>query len=101
MAPTARRALRLIRRCVEESRFILTTHFSHRMDERGLVWPDVLAAIDEPSGVRFGGLDEIGRHKWIIAGRAADGLEVELVCIWDEDDNGDTTILVTMYWERP
>jgi hypothetical protein len=99
MTPAARNALHLIRKCIDADRFILTAHFSQRMDERGMVWPDVIAAIDDPIEVRSGGSDEVGRPKWHIAGRAADRLKFELVCILDEDEAGHTTVFVTLFWE--
>jgi uncharacterized protein DUF4258 len=101
MTPSARRALRLIRTCIEEDRIIVTVHFSRRMDQRGMVWPDVLTAIDAPDDVRWGGGDESGRPKWHIAGRAADGLDIELVCVLDEDESDRMVVFVTLYWEQP
>ena len=99
MTSAARLALEVIRQCIEDERFILTTHFVERMDQRGVVWPDLLTAIDNPDEVHSGGLDEAGRPKWLVAGQAADGLDVELVCALDEDDDGHTTVFITVYWE--
>jgi hypothetical protein len=99
MAPSARHALGLIRGCIGADRFILTAHFSKRMDLRGLVWADVLATLDDPADVRPGGDDEHGRPKWLIAGAAADGLDLEVVCVLDKDDQGHRTVFVTIYWE--
>jgi len=67
------------------------------MDQRGLVWPDVMALLDHPSDVRSSGLDRFDRPKWIVCGTAADGLGLELVCVIDVDDRGDWTVFITMY----
>jgi|ERR1700722_3722939 len=99
MTASARHALELIRECVEEGRYTLTPHFSRRMDGRGLFWPDVVAVIENPRDVRSGGLDDGGRPKWLVAGRVSDGLAIEFVCILDIDENGNTTLFVTIYWD--
>src|SRR5579863_8673088 len=97
MQHTKKEALRIIRRCIAHGRYAMTLHFRQRIGERGLVWPDILAVIDSPSGVRSGGLDEFDRDKWILWGIAGDGLGIELVCALDEDKQGDFTVLVTLY----
>jgi hypothetical protein len=99
MTSAARQALNLIRACVEAERFVLTTHFIERMDERGVVWPDLLTALETSSEVRFDGPDDAGRDKWLVAGLAADGLDVELVCVLDEDEFGHAVVFITVYWE--
>jgi hypothetical protein len=97
MDSKARRAWSIIRRCVEQGRYRVLEHFTQRMDQRGLVWPDVLAVVDDPAGVRPGGPEEFGRPKWIINGTAADGLEVEIVCVLDHDEQGRLTVFITIY----
>ena len=97
MDAEARRALTLIRKCVATERFILSKHFSQRMEGRGLVWPDILAALDRPSSVRHGGPERLNRPKWIVAGDTADGLNIEIVCVLDEDDRGDWVVFITVY----
>jgi hypothetical protein len=93
----ARKAWSIIRRCVEQGRYRVLKHFTQRMDERGLVWLDVLGVLDDPAGVRPGGPEEFGRPKWIINGTARDGLEVEIVCVLDHDEQGRLTVFITIY----
>jgi hypothetical protein len=93
----SKRALSTIRGCVEAGRFRVLEHFTHRMDQRGLVWPDVLAVLDSPDSVRDGGLDRFDLPKWIIGGTAADGLALEIVCALDEDERGRLTVFITVY----
>jgi hypothetical protein len=95
----ARAALEIICECVNSGRFVMTRHFTERMDQRGLVWPDVLAIIEEPADVRDGGPDNFGRPKWLVSGEASDGLQAEIVCVLDADSAGNTTVLVTIYWD--
>lgn len=96
MTPSARQALRTIRRCIGQDRVRVARHFVQRLDQRGMVWPDVLTAIERPGDVQDGGHDRHGRPKWIIAGPAADGQPVELVCVIDKAEND--TLFVTIYW---
>jgi hypothetical protein len=93
----ARRAIAVIRRCVEEDRFVLSIHFSQRMEQRGLFWPDVLAVIEEPEDVRPQGMDRYNRPKWIIPGEPATGGEIEIVCAIELDET--ETEFITLYWE--
>ena len=86
-----------IRRCVAAGRFRLLVHFTGRMDPRGLVWADILAVLDSPDDVRHGGPERFDGPKWIIAGTAADGLPIEIVCVLDEDDRGELTVFITIY----
>src|SRR5512137_2482304 len=97
MDSRARKAWLIIRRCVEQGRYRVLEHFTQRMDQRGLVWPDVLAVVDDPAEVRPGGPEEFGRAKWIINGTAADGLDVEIVCVLDHDEQGRLTVFITIY----
>ena len=97
MDAPARKALRIIRRCVTAGRFRLLIHFTQRMDQRGLVWPDILAVLDDPEDVHDGGPDRFGRPKWVLSGTAADGLVVEIVCVLDEDEHGNMTVFITIY----
>lgn len=97
MTAEARRAIAVIRQCIEADRYALTMHFSKRMEERGLFWPDVQAAIDDPTNVRSQGIDKYGRPKWIIEGEAACGSEIEIVCAIEVDEAG--TEFITLYWE--
>ncbi|MBN1489763.1 MAG: DUF4258 domain-containing protein [Phycisphaerae bacterium] len=97
MTAASRKALKAVRRCVKAGRFRLALHFTERMDERGLFWPDVLAILDAPADVRDGGPEQWGRPKWIITGQAADGDALELVCVLDTDERGKLTVFVTMY----
>ena len=97
MDAKARRALDVIRKCIDEERFRLLPHFRQRLAERGFCWPDVLVVIDSPADVRFDGRDEFDRPKWIIEGKAEYGLPIELVCVIDTDDLGRFTVFITMY----
>ncbi len=97
MDAKARRALTVIRECVAEGCYLVLPHFTHRMEERGFFWPDVLAVIDSPSSVRDDGRDRYGRPKWIVAGKTADDLDIELVCAIDTDDRGRLTVFITLY----
>ena len=97
MNAEARKALGTIRRCVSVGRYRLLPHFTQRMDERGLFWPDMLAVLDEPADVRDAGADRYGRPKWIVGGMTADGLPVEILCVLDVDENGDITVFLTAY----
>ncbi len=97
MDSKARKAWSVIRRCVEQGRYRVLEHFAQRMDQRGMFWPDVLAVVDDPAEVRPGGPEEFGRPKWIINGTAADGLEVEIVCVLDHDERGRLTVFITIY----
>lgn len=97
MNAASRRALNTIRRCVKAGRYRLLVHFTERMDERGLFWPDVLAILDAPTDVRDGGPEQWGRPKWIIEGQSSGGGTLGLVCVLDADENGDVTAFVTIY----
>ncbi|NOT02638.1 MAG: DUF4258 domain-containing protein [Phycisphaerales bacterium] len=97
MDAKARRARDVIRDCVFDGRYLVLPHFRQRLAERGLVWPDVMAVIDEPTAVRGDGRDAWDRPRWIVHGTAADGLPVEIVCVLDTDDLGRLTVFVTLY----
>lgn len=97
MNKESRQAWRVIRRCVAAGHYLVLPHFAHRMDQRGLFWPDVQAVIDKPSGVRDDGRDSLDRPKWIITGTATDGLSIEIVCVLDEHDRGRLTVFITVY----
>lgn len=93
----ARRALTSIRRCMIAGRYQLVAHFTERMDQRGLFWSDLLAALDAPTDVRDGGSEQWGRPKWIVAGESAAGDSIELVCVLDTDEHGKLTVFITVY----
>jgi len=93
----ARRALLTIRACVARGRYRVLTHFTQRMDQRGLVWPDVLAVLDAPGAVRSGGRDRFGRPKWLVGGTATAGDPLEIVCVLDVDEHGEHTVFITLY----
>jgi hypothetical protein len=97
MDAKARKALAVIQDCVEHGRYLVLPHFVDRMNDRGFFWPDVLAVVESPDDVRPDGRDEYDRPKWIISGKSADGLPVELVCVLDTDDRGHTTVFITLY----
>jgi len=58
----------------------------------------VLAVIDDPTDVRDDGVDNLGRDKWIFVGNSADGETMEIVIVIDQDELGNTSILVTLYF---
>ena len=91
------KAVRAIQQCVHASRYRLTPHFIQRMHQRGLFWPDVQAALDDPETVRCQGLDRFGRPKWVVAGRDFDGWLIEVVCVLDSDEKGNHTVFITLY----
>ena len=91
----ARKTFAFIRACIANDRYALALHFQQRMEQRGLFWPDVLAAIDAPQGMHSPGLDAYGRPKWIIRGMAATGDGIEIVCAIEIDE----TEFITLYWE--
>lgn len=98
MDAKAKRALSTLRRCVAQDRVGMSRHFKERMEQRGLLWPDILVVIDAPSAVRPDGLDRFGRPKWILTGRATDGLGLEIVfAIRTEPD--EAGVFITIYWE--
>jgi hypothetical protein len=70
------------------------------MDQRGLMWPDVLAVIEEPSDIRDGGPEKLGRPKWIVSGEAAYGMEIEIVCVLDSDSGDESTLFITLYYRN-
>ncbi|HSW46606.1 MAG TPA: DUF4258 domain-containing protein [Phycisphaerae bacterium] len=76
---------------------MMLPHFRERMAQRGLLWPNVLAVLDDPADVRDGGPETLGRPKWIVAGTAADGKGIEIVCVLDADEHGRQTVLITAY----
>lgn len=93
----ATRALLTIRACVGAGRYRVLRHFTERMDQRGLVWGDVLAVLDAPGTVRDGGRDRFDRPKWLVSGTAADGEPMELVAALDVDERGRVTVFITLY----
>lgn len=97
MDAKARSALATIRRCCDAGRYRILPHFTKRMDDCGLFWPDVLAVLDDPRAVKASGRDRFHRPKWIIVGTAMDGLPIDLVCALDVDENGDVTVFITAY----
>lgn len=99
MNADARRALNTIRRCVASDRIRLTRHFRVRLAERGAFWTDVSAVIDSPASVKGDGVDDVGRSRWIVSGKAADGAAMGLVCAIGRDSAGELTVFITAFWE--
>lgn len=102
MDAPARKALSAIQRCVDARRYRLTPHFLERLHERGYFWPDVLAVLDRPGDVRNGGRDRDDRPRWIVSGRTADAVKLELVCTLYADPTGrrerGQAVFVTIYF---
>lgn len=94
----AREAIELIRECVFDGRYEVMRHFVKRLKQRNMVWADVLTLLDEPTDVRSDGPDPWGRPHWIVAGKATDGLPIELACSIDTDEQGHRVVLITIYW---
>lgn len=99
MNAAARSAVTAICESLAAGRFRLTPHFRQRLAQRGLLWADVLCVFDAPTSVRPGGAEQFGRPKWIVAGNAADGLAMEIVCVLDQDARGRWTVFITAYFE--
>jgi len=99
MNAQAQQALTIIQVCVASGRYRVLAHFTRRMDDRGLFWPDVECVIASPSHVHDGGSDEFGRPKWILTGKATDGLALQVVCVLDADDRGHVTVFITVHWK--
>ncbi|MGN6367488.1 MAG: hypothetical protein ACTHN5_04430 [Phycisphaerae bacterium] len=99
MNAAARAALSSIRACLTAGRYRMTVHFRLRLAERSMLWVDLLTIFDSPTNVRSGGKDDLGRPKWIVAGRAADGLLAEVVCVLDRDEQVRLLLLITLYFE--
>jgi hypothetical protein len=93
-----RRAIAVIRHCIEKDHYALSIHFSRRMRQRGLFWPDVQAVIDRSADVRSQGADKYNRPKWIIRGDAAFGGDIEIVCAIEIDES--EMEFITLYWEN-
>lgn len=72
-------------------------HFRRRLTERGLVWPDVLAVLDDAASVRQARPDRFGRDKYVVVGTASDGLGLEIVCVLDFDERGNLIVFITAY----
>jgi len=100
MNAAAKVALALIRETIAAGHYRMTTHFRQRLAERGILWVDLLSVFESPTAVRDAGDDDHGRPKWNIAGRAADGEPVEVVCVLDQDHQGRWTILITIFFEQ-
>lgn len=92
-------AIKIIRQCISEDRYRVMRHFAQRMDERGLFWPDVQAVIDHPRSVKDAGLDDYDRPKWLVAGKTTDLLNLEMVVVIDQDEDGNMVLLITIYFE--
>jgi hypothetical protein len=90
--------VQIVQSCIQKRRYRVTRHFQERLEQRTFFWSDVLAIIDRPSRVRDDGLDDLGRDKWIFAGDSTHGVELEVVIVLDQDDKGDFSLFVTIYY---
>ena len=45
-------------------------------------------------------LDRWNRPKWVLDGTVSGDLPIEVVCAIDEDDDGELTVFITIYWKR-
>ncbi len=93
----ASRTLAVIRECLATDRYAVSNHFSQRLAQRSLFWPDVEAVIEEPIEVVSQGMDHYNRPKWLISGEATTGDEIEIVCAVEVDDS--ETEFITLYWQ--
>jgi hypothetical protein len=65
MTSEARAALEVIRRAIEDERYIVTNHFSERMDKRGLMWPTWCRRLThQPTFVTMALIDEAVPNGW-------------------------------------
>lgn len=74
-------------------------HFTARMIERGLFWPDIHVVFHKPQDMQSPGMDKYLRPKWIIRGAAATGDLIAIVCVVEMDETH--TEFITLYWEDP
>lgn len=100
MRDAARKALSVIQDWMRSGRYRLLPHFLQRLDQRGLFWPDVQSLLGHPHGVRYGGPDERDREKWLVSGEAADGGNIEVVCVLGVDERGEMVVFITIYWQE-
>lgn len=100
MKADAQCALATIRRCLAAERFRLSEHFTKRMDDRGLMWADVLSVFDDPARADADGYDHAARSRWIIRGPSTDRTAVGIVCAIGRDGRGELTVFITLFWER-
>lgn len=101
MDAKARRAIKTIRRCIDADQYLLLSHVVQRMDERGLVWADLLGIIDAPTLVQSDGEDDWGRARRLISGHCATSETVTLVCVIGVDAHGERVVFITMHWGLP
>lgn len=99
MTRSERLALATIQECVESDRFVVTRHFSERLDERGVFWADVIGVVFEPTSVRSGGSDDRGRDKWLLEGVIEQVGSVVLVVAIDKTPDGTLSVFFTVYWQ--
>jgi hypothetical protein len=95
----ARQALKVIQACVASGRYRVLAHFTRRMDQRGLFWPDIACVIFSPSDVQDDSMDDFGRPKWKVTGKTSDGLRLEIICAMDRNKQGNLTVFITVYWK--
>ena len=100
MDPEAREALAVIQHCLASGRFRVLGHFLHRMDERGLFWPDIQAVVATPSDIEGDGEDKYGRPRWVLSGSSTDGLKLTVVCVLDIDEQGEVAVFITVHWAK-
>lgn len=91
-------ALTHVQHAVEAENHFVRDHFYDRMNLRGMFWPDVLAVVESPAGVRTDGADEYGRSRWFFKGMTTAQSEVELLCVFEGDGTGSVTFW-TIYWD--
>jgi hypothetical protein len=94
----ARRAIIAIRACIEGDRFSLAVHFSERMSQRGIFWPDVQRVIGDANEAMPLGKDKFGRPKWVVRGEVMRGDRIEIVCAIEIDES--ETEFITLYWQE-
>ena len=57
-----------------------------------------LVVIDSARTVRDDGTDRFARAKWRLGGQTTDGLDLEIVCALDRDEQGNLVVFITAYW---
>jgi hypothetical protein len=95
---TPQEVVAIVQTCIEQRRYRMTRHFQDRLEERKFFWGDVLAVIDKPTYVRENGVDDRGRDKWIFGGTSLDRIDLEIVIVIHQDETGNLSILVTIYY---
>lgn len=97
MDAEAQSAWQQTRNAVAADLMVSTVHFDRNLAKRGMLWPDLLTILDEPTRLENQGIEEHGWPKWRIWGNASDGSPAAIVIALQ--DNG-WVRLITIHWEE-